>query len=47
MISKRVGTSLLIVATFVVIPAALLAPRVSQPDSYHHLADQRSWLGVL
>jgi len=26
--------------------AALLAPRVAQPDSYHHFADQRCWLGV-
>jgi len=46
MISKRVGTSLLIAATVVVILAALLAPRVPQPDSYHHFADQRCWLGV-
>lgn len=46
MISKRVGTSLLIAATVVVILAALLAPRVAPPDRYHHFADQRCWLGV-
>ncbi len=26
--------------------AALLVPRTPQPLSYHHFADQRSWLGV-
>jgi hypothetical protein len=35
----------LVLATAVGI-AALLAPRTAQPLSYHHFADQRSWLGV-
>jgi hypothetical protein len=26
--------------------AALLVPRTPQPLSYHHFADQRTWLGV-
>lgn len=46
MISKRAGISLLIVAALIVVLAVLLAPRVPQPDSYHHFADQRPWLGV-
>jgi hypothetical protein len=46
MISKRAGTSLLIAAALIVILALLLAPRLPQPDSYHHFADQRAWLGV-
>jgi hypothetical protein len=29
-----------------VILAAALAPRVPQPQSYHHFADQRGWLGI-
>jgi hypothetical protein len=46
MISKRAGISLRIVAALIVVLAVLLAPRVPQPDSYHHFADQRPWLGV-
>jgi hypothetical protein len=46
MISKHPGTSLLIAAALIVMLAVLLAPRVSQPASCHHFADQREWLGV-
>src|SRR6266480_958236 len=46
MISKRAGILLLIAATLIVVVAALLAPQVPQPDSYHHFADQREWLDV-
>jgi hypothetical protein len=35
---------LLLTATMAVV--VLLAPRTSQPLSYHHFADQRSWLGI-
>jgi hypothetical protein len=32
--------------TIVVALAAFLAPRIAQPESYHHFADQRAWLGI-
>ena len=34
------------IVTAVVILAAVLAPRVPQPPSYHNFADQRGWLGI-
>jgi hypothetical protein len=37
---------LLVGVTILVAAAALLAPRVPQPVSYHHFADQRAWLGI-
>jgi len=45
MLSQRTGSVLLMAATLVVILAALFAPAVPQPGSYHHFADQRGWLG--
>lgn len=46
MISRRAGIVALSVFTVGVIVATILIPRVSQPLSYHHFADQRSWLGI-
>lgn len=43
---KRSGVWLFLVLAIVVGAAALFAPRFDLPPSYHHFADQRSWLGV-
>jgi Ceramidase len=45
-LSKGAGVWVLIVVTVVVASGALTAPRFAQPLSYHHFADQRSWLGI-
>ena len=44
--SRRTATIVLFAVTTAVITAALLAPRVAQPLSYHNFADQRRWLGI-
>jgi len=44
--TPRRSAELLVALTIVVTIAALLAPRIAQPDSYHHFADQRAWLGI-
>ncbi len=46
MISKGIGTVLLVAFTGIIVLAAFIAPRVAQPLSYHQFADARSWLGV-
>jgi hypothetical protein len=46
MISAGTGAKLLIALTAVIILAAVLAPRIAQPLSYHQFADPRSWAGV-
>lgn len=46
MLSKRTGLLVLAGVTLVVIIAAILAPRVGQPLSYHNFADRRGWLGI-
>lgn len=46
MISRRAGIALFLIVTAVVILAAVLSPRVPQPQSYHNFADQRGWLGI-
>ncbi|HEY6946760.1 MAG TPA: hypothetical protein VI431_16605 [Candidatus Acidoferrum sp.] len=46
MISRRAGIYLLVALTIALGVAGLLAPRTPQPLSYHHFADQRSWLGI-
>jgi dsRNA-gated channel SID-1 len=45
-LSKRVGVVVLVSVTLVVIVAAILAPRIAQPLSYHNFADRRAWLGI-
>jgi hypothetical protein len=45
-LSRRTGMALLASLTVLVIVAAVLAPRVAQPLSYHNFADSRNWLGV-
>ncbi|HXZ79866.1 MAG TPA: hypothetical protein VEG30_08055 [Terriglobales bacterium] len=45
MSGKKAALALLIL-TAIVTAAALLLPRLPQPQSYHDFADQRSWLGV-
>jgi hypothetical protein len=44
--SRKNALVLLLVITGAVIAAAFLAPRIPQPQSYHHFADQRGWLGI-
>ena len=44
--SQKSALTVFIAMTVVVIVAAALSPRVAQPLSYHHFADQRSWLGI-
>jgi hypothetical protein len=46
LISRRTGLWVLIAFTIVVAVAAMVAPRVPQPQSYHDFADQRRWMGV-
>jgi hypothetical protein len=46
LISRRAGVSLFVALAIVLGIAALLVPRIPQPLSYHHFADQRSWLGI-
>ena len=46
MVTPRRSAGLLVVATIVVAMAAFLAPRIAQPESYHHFADQRAWLRI-
>jgi hypothetical protein len=38
--------SLVLIAVFVATAAAFVAPPVPQPLAYHHMADERSWLGI-
>jgi len=45
-VPKRLGIWLFATAAALVVIAALFAPRIPQPLSYHHFADQRSWLGI-
>lgn len=46
MISRRTGVWVLAAFTIAVMTAAVLTPRIPQPQSYHNFADQRSWLGI-
>lgn len=46
MISRRAGIYLLVALTMTLGVTGLLAQRTPQPLSYHHFADQRSWLGI-
>ncbi len=46
MLTPRRSAGLLLVLTAAVALAAVLAPRIAQPQSYHHFADQRAWLGI-
>jgi hypothetical protein len=45
-LSKRTGVVVLVSLTLVVIIAAMWAPRVAQPLSYHNFADRRAWLNI-
>lgn len=46
MISRRAGAWVLVAFTIAVGAAAMLAPRIPQPQSYHDFADQRGRLGI-
>jgi hypothetical protein len=46
LLSRRAGIWLFLALVIVVGTATLLVPRTPQPLSYHHFADQRSWLGI-
>lgn len=46
MVSRRAGIWLFLALAVVVAVAALLTPRTDLPPSYHHFADQRTWLGI-
>ncbi len=46
MLSKRTGVLVLVSLTLVLIMAAVFAPRLAQPLSYHNFADRRVWLGI-
>lgn len=47
MISRKVIITLLIAATVLMIILGLLHKPISQPQSYHHFADQRGWFGIV
>jgi hypothetical protein len=46
MISRRVGLLVMLAVTVIVVLAALCLPRIPQPQSYHHFADTRTFLGI-
>ncbi len=46
MISRRASVMLLLAVTAILAVAALLLPRIPQPQEYHQFADQRSFLGL-
>ncbi len=46
MISKRTGVALLLALTLLLALAAIFAPRVPQPLSYHQFADARTRFGI-
>jgi hypothetical protein len=46
LISRRAGIALFLLFTIAVGVAAVLVPRIPQPQSYHDFADQRGWLGI-
>ena len=46
MLSRRTGVWILAGVTVFVAAGTMLTPRMAQPLSYHHFADQRSWLGI-
>jgi hypothetical protein len=46
LISRRMGVWVLVAFTIAVAAAAVLLPRIPQPQSYHNFADQRAWLGI-
>ena len=46
MISRRTGVWVLVAFTIAVAAAAVLAPRIPQPQSYHNFTDHRGWLGI-
>jgi hypothetical protein len=46
MLARRAGIWPFLVLALAVVIAALLIPRTDLPPSYHHFADQRSWLGI-
>jgi hypothetical protein len=46
LISRRTGAWVLVIFTVLVVAAAVLLPRIPQPQSYHNFADQRAWLGI-
>jgi len=46
LLSRRTGIWPFLALAIAVGIAALLAPRTDLPPSYHHFADQRSWLGI-
>jgi hypothetical protein len=46
LLSRRAGIWLFLGLAAIVGIAALLFPRTPQPLSYHHFADQRSWVGI-
>jgi dsRNA-gated channel SID-1-like protein len=45
-LAKRTGAVMLVSLTLVVILAAIFAPRLAQPLSYHNFADRRAWLDI-
>jgi len=46
LISRKASLWLLAILTAVVVVVCCMLPRIPQPLSYHHFADQRSFLGI-
>lgn len=46
MLSARSGVWVFLGLAVLIAVVALLIPRMDLPPSYHHFADQRSWLGI-
>jgi hypothetical protein len=45
-LSRPTGVWILAGVTVLLAGAAMFTPRIAQPLSYHHFADQRGWLGI-
>jgi hypothetical protein len=46
LISRKTGLVVMGVITAILGVVAFSLPRIPQPVSYHHFADQRGWLGI-
>jgi hypothetical protein len=46
LVSKKTAIIILLAIALLMLAIGLMLPPIPQPESYHHFADQRSWLGI-
>jgi len=46
LISQKAAIGVLVIVTVLLVIAVFRLPRIPQPQSYHHFADERSFLGI-